>query len=107
MVEPLIKDLKNEKEKLLQNNNKPNREFIIDIMKPKTKIIFIDDDKNFNVVMMDVSAAGLQKGMKTIESSCDRLIKKGTMTEDAKKALYNPLDIKKMIGLGSSTANEL
>ena len=27
--------------------------------------------------------------------------------EDAKKALYDPLDIKKMIGLGSSTANEL
>ena len=39
------------------------------------------------VVMVDVSATSLQKGMATISSSCDRLIKKTTMTEDQKKSL--------------------
>lgn len=41
----------------------------------------------FQVVMMDVSAAALDKGLSTISASCDRLIKKATMTEDQKKQL--------------------
>ncbi len=41
----------------------------------------------FDVVMVDVSAAGLQKGIATITASCDRLIKKSAMTEDQKQAL--------------------
>ncbi|UYL08000.1 3-hydroxybutyryl-CoA dehydrogenase [Bdellovibrio sp. SKB1291214] len=41
----------------------------------------------FNVVMMDVSGASLEKGMATISGSCDRLIKKATMTEADKAAL--------------------
>lgn len=41
----------------------------------------------YQVVMMDVAQASLDKGLKTIQSSCDRLIKKGTLSEDAKVAL--------------------
>ena len=41
----------------------------------------------FEVVMFDVNNAALDKGLTTIAGSCDRLIKKGTMTEDVKKAL--------------------
>lgn len=41
----------------------------------------------FQVVMMDVSQAALDKGIGTISNSCDRLVKKGTMTEDQKKTL--------------------
>lgn len=41
----------------------------------------------FNVVMMDVSGAALEKGMATISGSCDRIIKKGGMTEADKATL--------------------
>ncbi len=41
----------------------------------------------YAVVMFDVNNGALDKGLSTIAGSCDRLIKKGTMTEDAKKAL--------------------
>ncbi|MES2801294.1 MAG: 3-hydroxybutyryl-CoA dehydrogenase [Bdellovibrionota bacterium] len=41
----------------------------------------------YEVVMFDVSNAALDKGLTTVAGSCDRLIKKGTMTEDAKKSL--------------------
>lgn len=40
-----------------------------------------------DVVMVDVSAASLQKGLATIASSCDRLIKKTVMSEDQKATL--------------------
>ncbi len=40
-----------------------------------------------HVHMMDVSGAALEKGLATIASSCDRLIKKEKMTEAAKKEL--------------------
>lgn len=40
-----------------------------------------------NVVMVDVSSASLEKGMKTIAGSCDRLIKKEKMSEADKAAL--------------------
>ena len=39
------------------------------------------------VMMVDISEAGLQKGMATISGSCDRLIKKEKMTEAQKKDL--------------------
>lgn len=41
----------------------------------------------YDVVMFDVQAASLDKGLATISSSCDRQIKKGTLTEDQKKQL--------------------
>ncbi|MEQ1724117.1 MAG: 3-hydroxybutyryl-CoA dehydrogenase [Pseudobdellovibrio sp.] len=41
----------------------------------------------FEVVMFDISPASLDKGLGTIAGSCDRLIKKTTMTEDQKKSL--------------------
>ena len=40
-----------------------------------------------NVVMVDVSSASLERGMKTIAGSCDRLIKKEKMTEAEKTQL--------------------
>lgn len=40
-----------------------------------------------SVVMVDLAEAALQKGMQTITSSCDRLIKKEAMTEEQKKTL--------------------
>ena len=44
-----------------------------------------------NVVMFDISAGSLDKGMGTISASCDRLIKKTTMTEDQKKTLLSKI----------------
>ncbi len=41
----------------------------------------------YQVVMMDVSGSALEKGMATISGSCDRLIKKATMTDADKAAL--------------------
>lgn len=38
----------------------------------------------FQVVMMDVSAAALESGLSTIKNSCDRLIKKQTLSEAQK-----------------------
>jgi 3-hydroxybutyryl-CoA dehydrogenase len=43
--------------------------------------------QGLNVVMMDVSSASIEKGLKTIQSSCDRMIKKQNLTEDQKKQL--------------------
>lgn len=43
--------------------------------------------QNFEVVMFDISSAALDKGLGAVSSSCDRLIKKATMTEDQKKTL--------------------
>ena len=53
-----------------------------------------------SVIMMDVSASALEKGMSTISSSCDRLIKKGTMTEEQKKTLLSKIQtVENMQGL--------
>lgn len=41
----------------------------------------------FSVIMTDVSSAQLERGMQTIASSCDRLIKKEKMTDAEKKTL--------------------
>lgn len=40
-----------------------------------------------NVIMTDISEASLQKGVATLTSSLDRLIKKGTLSEDQKKEI--------------------
>lgn len=45
----------------------------------------------YEVVMFDVSNAALDKGLTTIAGSCDRLIKKGSMTEDTKKTLLGSI----------------
>lgn len=41
--------------------------------------------KGFDVIMQDIAESALQKGLATISGSLDRQIKKGTITEDAKK----------------------
>lgn len=41
-------------------------------------------DSGFQVIMQDISQAALDKGLATIKSSLDRLIKKGTITETRK-----------------------
>lgn len=43
----------------------------------------------FHVMMYDIKQEALDKGLKTISSSCDRLIKKQTMTEDQKNELLS------------------
>jgi 3-hydroxybutyryl-CoA dehydrogenase len=43
----------------------------------------------FDVTLMDVSQAALDKGLSTISASCDRLIKKATMSEADKTALLS------------------
>jgi 3-hydroxybutyryl-CoA dehydrogenase len=43
----------------------------------------------YNVIMTDIKQEFLDKAMTTIAGSCDRMIKKGTMQEDAKKALLS------------------
>lgn len=43
--------------------------------------------QNYDVVMFDIAAPALDKGLGTIASSCDRLIKKNAMTDEQKKTL--------------------
>ncbi len=43
----------------------------------------------YQVLMMDVDRASLEKGLGTISNSCDRMIKKATMTEADKKELLS------------------
>jgi 3-hydroxybutyryl-CoA dehydrogenase len=45
----------------------------------------------FQVILFDISAAALQKGLATITSSCDRMIKKGTLSEDQKKQILGQI----------------
>lgn len=45
----------------------------------------------YDVVMFDVMPASLDKGLGTVSLSCDRQIKKGTMTEDQKKSLLSKI----------------
>jgi 3-hydroxybutyryl-CoA dehydrogenase len=46
----------------------------------------------FDVIMFDISPASLDKGLGTISNSCDRLVKKTTMTEDQKKKLLSNIN---------------
>lgn len=43
--------------------------------------------KNYQVTMMDVSEAQVERGLKTIQTSCDRLVAKEKMTADQKTQL--------------------
>jgi 3-hydroxybutyryl-CoA dehydrogenase len=43
----------------------------------------------YSVVMFDISSSSLDKGLGTISSSCDRLVKKAAITEDQKSALLS------------------
>lgn len=47
----------------------------------------------YQVVMVDVAAAALEKGLATIAGSCDRMIKKATMTETQKFELLGRIKI--------------
>jgi len=47
----------------------------------------------FDVVMFDISPAALDKGLGVISASCNRLIKKTTITEDQKKTLLTKINI--------------
>lgn len=47
--------------------------------------------QNFEVVLFDISSGSLDKGLGAIASSCDRMIKKATMTEEQKKALLSKI----------------
>lgn len=49
----------------------------------------VASQSGLNVLMVDVSAAALERGMKTIAGSCDRLIKKEKMTESGKTELLS------------------
>ncbi len=42
--------------------------------------------KGYDVIMQDIAEPALAKGLATVSGSMDRLIKKGALTEDAKKA---------------------
>lgn len=56
-------------------------------------IVQVAAAQGFLVVMFDIQPASLDKGLGTISSSCDRLIKKGTMTEEAKKTLLSNIQV--------------
>ena len=43
--------------------------------------------KGFSVIMMDVKDEFVAKGVSTISKSLDRIVKKGTMTEEEKKGV--------------------
>lgn len=45
----------------------------------------------FEVLMYDISSQALEKGLAVVSSSCDRLIKKQTMTEEQKKTLLSKI----------------
>lgn len=47
----------------------------------------VASQSGLNVLMVDVSNSALERGMKTIAGSCDRLIKKEKMTESGKAEL--------------------
>lgn len=49
--------------------------------------------KSYQVTMMDVSEAQVEKGLKTIQTSCDRLVAKEKMTADQKTQLLSKIKI--------------
>ena len=46
---------------------------------------------SYEVTLMDVQAASLERALKTITSSCDRLIKKSVLTEEAKSQILSKI----------------
>lgn len=51
----------------------------------------------YDVVMFDVSASSLDKGLGAISGSCDRMIKKASMSEDQKKNLLAKIKVTSQI----------
>lgn len=49
--------------------------------------------KGYNVIMMDVNQQALDKGLNTITSSCDRLIKKDRMSDKEKQDLLSNIKL--------------
>jgi 3-hydroxybutyryl-CoA dehydrogenase len=49
--------------------------------------------KSYSVTMMDVSEAQVEKGLKTIQTSCDRLVAKEKMTAEQKKQLLEKIKV--------------
>jgi 3-hydroxybutyryl-CoA dehydrogenase len=47
--------------------------------------------KGFDVIMQDIAAPALEKGLATITGSLDRLIKKAALTEDAKQGVLQKI----------------
>lgn len=56
-------------------------------------IVQVAAGKNLKVVMFDINNGALDKGLTTISGSLDRMIKKGTFTEDAKKTLLSHITV--------------
>ncbi len=56
-------------------------------------IVQVAAGKNFKVVMFDIHSAALDRGLATISGSLDRMIKKGILTEDAKKTLLGHISV--------------
>ncbi len=61
-------------------------------------IVQVAASSGYHVVMFDISNAALDKGLTTIAGSCDRLIKKNTLTEDAKKTLLSKIQCTTQLG---------
>ncbi len=59
----------------------------------------------FKVVLTDISQASLDKGMATIAKNIDRLIAKGTATEEDKKATLANLSTSTDIAIGAKNAD--
>ena len=55
-------------------------------------------DKGYTVFMNDISDAALENGLATIKSSCDRMIKKATMTEEHKAKLVGNIKTTTQMG---------
>ena len=51
----------------------------------------VASQNGYQVLMMDVSGTSLEKGLATISSSCDRMIKKTTLTEADKKNILEKI----------------
>ena len=49
--------------------------------------------KNYQVTMMDVSEAQVERGLKTIQTSCDRLVAKEKITADQKTKLLSQIKV--------------
>ncbi len=56
-------------------------------------IVQVTASKNLKVVMFDINSGALDKGLTIIAGSCDRMIKKGTFTEEAKKTLLSHIAV--------------
>jgi 3-hydroxybutyryl-CoA dehydrogenase len=56
-------------------------------------IVQVAAAKNFNVIMYDIDSGALDKGLGTISSSLNRLIKKTVLTEQSKKDIVSQISV--------------